>query len=112
MHLAVPFDRGWHLTVDGAEVVGRPAFGSTMAFDVPTAGDATLAYETSSSVRLGLLAQLLGWIVVGLAATNVRLRRPRERWHGADDVVGPVFTLDPFIGDVARARRRARRSRA
>lgn len=98
VHLAVPFDRGWHLTVDGTEIAGRPAFGSTIAFDVATAGNATLAYDTSSSVRLGLLAQLLGWIVVGLAATNMRLRRPRERWHGADDAVAPVFTLDPFIG--------------
>ena len=41
---------------------------------------------------------MLGWIVVCLAASNVRLRRPRERWRGADEhAIGPVFTLDPFI---------------
>jgi GT2 family glycosyltransferase len=97
LHVAVPFDRGWHLEVDGREVPGRPAFGSTLAFDVPAGGNATLWYRTASSVRLMLLAQLLGWVAVGLAASHIRFRRPRERWRAADEVIGPVFTLDPFI---------------
>jgi GT2 family glycosyltransferase len=98
LYVAVPFDRSWHLQVDGVEIEGRTAFGSTLAFDVPTAGTATLIYRTSSSVRLMLLAQVIGWIIVCLAASNIRLRRHRERWRtAADDVVGPVFTLDPFI---------------
>jgi hypothetical protein len=97
VYAAVPFDRGWHLQLDGTDIAGRPAFGSTLAFDVTTPGTVTLAYETSSSVRLMLLAQALGWIVVCLAASHIRFRRPRERWRATDDVIGPVFTLDPFI---------------
>jgi hypothetical protein len=97
VYAAVPFNRGWQLTLDGTEVVGRPAFGSTLAFDVQAPGTVALSYVTPSSVRLMLLAQALGWIVVCLAASHFRFRRPRERWRGSDDVIGPVFTLDPFI---------------
>ena len=98
LHVSVPFDRGWQLRVDGQEVVGRQAFGSTLAFDIQTAGTATLTYQTASSVRLMLLAQALGWAVVALAATNIRFRRSRDHWRAADDQLdGPVFTLDPFI---------------
>ncbi|MBI5090095.1 MAG: hypothetical protein HZB15_14870, partial [Actinobacteria bacterium] len=97
LHVAVPFDRRWHLEVDGREVAGRPAFGSTLAFDVTTPGTARLSYATPSSVRLGLLAQLLGWVVVCLAASSIRLRRPRSRWHASDVDTAPVFTFDPFL---------------
>ena len=51
VHVAVPFDSGWSLNASGAEVDARPAFGSTVAFDVAQAGPVTLEYRTSSTVR-------------------------------------------------------------
>ncbi|MGE0140634.1 MAG: glycosyltransferase [Ilumatobacteraceae bacterium] len=97
LHVAVPFDRRWHLEVDGRDVVGRPAFGSTLAFDVTSPGFAQLSYSTPSSVRLGLLAQLLGWLVVCIAASSIRVRRPRSRWRAPAGVTAPVLTFDPFV---------------
>ena len=79
VHLSVPVDRRWQLTVDGESVTSRPAFGITMAFDVERAGTASLAYETSFRYRAVLLVQLLVWAVVAVAATSVRFRRPRLR---------------------------------
>jgi hypothetical protein len=99
LHLAVPVDRRWELTVDGAPVESRPAFGTTTAFDVETAGTATLAYRTSRTFHLVLLVQALLWSAFVLAASNARVRRPRLRSRGLPTVVAePVFTMDPIIG--------------
>ena len=98
-HLAVPVDRRWELTVDGAPVESRPAFGTTMAFDVETAGTATLTYRTSRTFHLVLLVQALLWFAFVLAASNARVRRPRLRSRRLPTVVAePVFTMDPIIG--------------
>ncbi|MEY4231766.1 MAG: hypothetical protein RLZZ362_2615, partial [Actinomycetota bacterium] len=97
VHLAVPFDRAWVLAVDGSDVASRPAFGSTMAFDVPVAGTAELTYRTSRTHALWQFAQLLGWGVVALAATNVGARRGRPRRRSFDAPVEPVITLDPLV---------------
>ncbi|MFN8022692.1 MAG: glycosyltransferase [Acidimicrobiales bacterium] len=99
VHLAIPPDDRWELRLDGRPVEQRSAFGTTTAFDVDTAGTVTLEYQTSRTYHLVLLAQLLAWSVVGVAATSVRLRRPQARPRAA---VGageqPVFTMDPMIG--------------
>ena len=54
LHVAVPYDRNWQLIVDGQRVVGRRAFGSTLAFDVPNGGRATLSYQTDTNRTLWL----------------------------------------------------------
>jgi hypothetical protein len=97
VHLAVPFDRAWFLTVDGADVPPRPAFGSTMAFDVPMAGAAELTYRTSRLHALWQFVQVLGWAAVALAATNIGARRGRPRRRSFDVPVEPVITLDPLV---------------
>jgi len=97
VHLAVPFDRAWALAVDGADVPPRPAFGSTMAFDVPAAGTAELAYQTSRLHALWQFAQVLGWAAVALAATNIGARRGRPRRRSIEAPVEPVITLDPLV---------------
>jgi GT2 family glycosyltransferase len=79
LHVAVPYDANWSLTVDGKGVPGRRAFGSTLAFDVPTAGRATLSYNTPVSHVLWLLLQLCIWIALGLAASRFTLARWRGR---------------------------------
>ena len=68
----MPYDARWQLTVDGQRVVGRRAFGSTMAFDVPTAGRATLTYNTDSQRSLWLTGQLVVWLALVLAASRFR----------------------------------------
>ncbi|MGB8862302.1 MAG: hypothetical protein WCC60_23810, partial [Ilumatobacteraceae bacterium] len=81
LHVAVPFDTNWVLSVDGRNVPGRRAFGSTLAFDVPAAGRATLTYETPATRSLWLVVQLLIWLGLGLAASRFRpssLRRRRR----------------------------------
>jgi hypothetical protein len=49
IHLAVPFDDNWSLTVDGESIAPRRAFGLTTAFDVETAGTGELTYTMPSS---------------------------------------------------------------
>jgi hypothetical protein len=97
VHLAVPSDRRWGLRVDGEAVEARPAFGTTMAFDVPAAGTVTLAYETSRAFQLVLLGQLLVWIAVAFAASSIRLRRPQVRTRSSAGAAEPVFTMDPIL---------------
>ncbi|MCB0956438.1 MAG: glycosyltransferase [Ilumatobacteraceae bacterium] len=81
LHVAVPYDPAWTLTVDGQSVAARRAFGVTMAYDVPAGGDATLEYDTPLTRSLWLLAQLVVWLGLALAATrfqpSVFLRRRR-----------------------------------
>ncbi len=79
LHVAVPFDTNWSLSVDGTSIPARRAFGSTLAFDVPTAGTATLSYSTPLSHSLWLVLQLMIWLALGLAASRFSLARLRQR---------------------------------
>jgi hypothetical protein len=82
LHVAVPYDEHWQLTVDGQRVVGRRAFGSTLAFDVSTAGSASLMYDTGADRSLWLFGQLVVWLAMVLAASRLRpshLLRRRSR---------------------------------
>lgn len=94
LHVAVPYDRHWTLTVDGKSVPGRRAFGSTTAFDIPGAGTATLSYDTGFVRPLWAVVQLL--LVLGLLAaagrTNARSFIPRRRQGGLADTA-PVADL-------------------
>ena len=72
LHLSVPFDAGWHLTVDGTEVQPRRAFGSTLAFDVPAGGEAKVSYVTPVTRSLLVAAQAVVWLWLALAASKLR----------------------------------------
>jgi hypothetical protein len=97
VHLGVPFDRNWTVRVDGAAVDARPAFGSTMAFDIGAAGTATMEYGTSAVRRLVVLAQCLMWLLVLALAAGARLPRARTRQRSAALLpVEPVLTFDPL----------------
>jgi GT2 family glycosyltransferase len=101
VHVAVPFTRDWVLRVNGQEVEPRIAFGSTTAFDVASAGRATLTYEASSMYRVALFAQLLLWCGLLLAASRIDVRsmlRRRRMRSGIVAPTGPVFALDAPIG--------------
>jgi GT2 family glycosyltransferase len=73
VHLAVPFDANWTLTVDGTELAPRRAFGLTTAFDVDEAGTAVLAYRTPGSRSVLLGFQALLWLVIVFVATRVNV---------------------------------------
>ena len=48
VHLGIPFDDGWTLSVDGTSVEPRRAFGETTAYDTASTGVGSLRYDTSS----------------------------------------------------------------
>lgn len=93
LYVAVPYDKHWRLDVDGTSVAPRIAFGRTMAFDVPSAGQATLRYVTDTGRHLAVIVQVLAWIALAVMASRLRwgwLRR-RRRVALIDD--GPVLRL-------------------
>jgi GT2 family glycosyltransferase len=94
LHVATPFDERWELVVDGVTVDPRPAFGVTTAFEVPTAGEATLRYRQSGSRTLGLALQVLAWLTVALVASRLTAASFRRRVRivrGIND--GPMIDL-------------------
>jgi hypothetical protein len=116
IHLAVPFDENWSLTVEGESIEPRRAFGVTTAFDVERKGIAVLEYSSPSMRLLLLLVQVALWLAVLFAATRVRI--PLVRRRGAlpadetlidfDDLAGAVTwpVLDPGLditGQMVRA---------
>jgi GT2 family glycosyltransferase len=100
LQLAVPFDERWSLTVGGADAAPRPSFGSTTAFDVPTAGTGSLRFDTPFLRRLAVLVQALLWFAAGLAAsrfTGERLRRRRRRRAEALEVLPELALSAPAV---------------
>ena len=98
LYLAVPYDHNWRLKVNGTTLSPRVAFGRTLAFDVPAAGNGTLHYVTDTRRHLAVVAQLIAWIAVALVASRLRwgwLRR-RRRASIPDD--GPVLRLGELGG--------------
>ena len=97
LHVAVPFDSNWQLTVDGVDVPARRAFGSTLAFDVPAAGRATLHYNTPVSRSLWVVLQLLVWLGLLLAASRLQPSQIVARWRRSAGVAdtSPVADLSP-----------------
>jgi len=104
VHLAVPFDEHWSLSVDGGESSApRQAFGITTAFGAGSAGTARLAYETSGSRVAWLVAVGAIWVLVLIAAS--RTPTPFSRRHeAADDLTlldldegGSALALDDVL---------------
>ena len=94
-HLAVAFERSWQLRLDGATISPRPAFGASMAYDLPNAGTVSVDHRDSARARVLFIMQATGWVVVLLAASSIRAPRRRRRRSSAVDVsLTPVLTLD------------------
>lgn len=89
VHLAIPFDDNWQLEVDGVGIEPRRAFGLTTAFDVETAGVATLSYVTPSTRSAVLGFQLVLWLAAFFVATRVSVPLARRR--------GPLVTDETLI---------------
>jgi hypothetical protein len=98
--VAVPFDPGWTLTVDGTSFDGRRAFGSTLAFDVTGGGRATLDYDPPMSRSMWVIVQLLMWLTLIVAASRLRpsvLLRRRRMVPSLDDTT-TVADLSASLG--------------
>ncbi len=85
VHLAVPFDENWTLTVDGESIEPRRAFGITTAFDVETAGTGVLEYKSPSTRSLLVFLQVALWLAVMFAATRVSLSLGGRQGGGISD---------------------------
>ena len=53
IHVGVPFDDNWSLSVDGSSVEPRRAFGETTAFDLAAGGEGELRYDTPTRAVVG-----------------------------------------------------------
>ena len=73
VHLGIPFDDGWTLSVDGSTIEPRRAFGETTAYDVAAGGVGSLRYETSAVRWLAVAAQTLLWLAAIVIAARVRV---------------------------------------
>ncbi len=93
LYMAVPYDNHWHLSVGGSTVAPRVVFGSTLAFDVPTAGQATLRYSTDFGRHLTVIVQLLAWLALAVLASRIRWDWLRRRRRVPRDDDGPVLRL-------------------
>ncbi len=74
-HLSVPYSASWSLMTPEGEVVARPAFGVTNAYDIPVAGPVSLEFSTSGLRTFAVGFQVILWAVLIAVALA---RRPRR----------------------------------
>jgi hypothetical protein len=92
LHIAVPFTSRWTVTVDGADVVARPAFGLTTAYDVASPGRAVVSYKTTTVHTLLVLLQFVAWSLVIFVALS-----RRKYSFGRRQPIAAVVTGEPAI---------------
>ena len=100
LHVAVPYDERWTLSVDDGGVSSRRAFGETLAFDVPTGGAASLTYDTALVRYLWLLFEIVVWVGLAFAASRVRPSRlfaVRRRGSALADTSTVVDLSAPIV---------------
>ena len=68
--VATGVDSRWTMDVGDSRYAPRPAFGVTTGYDIASAGPATLHYETSISRGLGLMGELLVWLLLALGVSR------------------------------------------
>jgi hypothetical protein len=104
LHLAVPFDDNWSLSVDGESVPARRAFGETTAFDVTAGGVATLRYDSPALRFLAVAFQALLWIVALVVVSQIRVPTPgRRRLVDTDEAIIDLSSepiVDPALQPV------------
>lgn len=96
VHLAVPFDDNWALSVDGSSPAARRAFGETTAFDAEVGGMATLRYESPIVRFLAVVLQSLLWIIVLLIVSRIRVPGPRRPTMAVSDETLIDLTAEPI----------------
>jgi hypothetical protein len=102
VQLGVPFDQNWSLSVAGESIDARRSFGVSTAFDVTSAGQAELQYETSSSRALLIALQVVLWAAAIFLALKIRVPRGRRvNSYVSDETLivlpdVPVQPVDPL----------------
>jgi hypothetical protein len=94
VHLGIPFDDAWSLTVDGTSIDGRRAFGETTAFDVPASGVGELQYDSSALRWMAVAMQLALWMAAIVIAARVRVPVGRRE---------PLLLADETLIDLTEA---------
>ena len=95
-HLSVPYSASWSLMTSEGEIVARPAFGVTNAYDIPVAGPVSLEFSTSAVHRFAVGFQIVLWLIVIALAV---VRRPRRFASGRTT----QYSQDtPIVMDVSR----------
>ncbi|MEI7548171.1 MAG: hypothetical protein WCK21_08960, partial [Actinomycetota bacterium] len=94
LHVAVPYDTNWHLAVNGTPVPARRAFGSTLAFDVASTGQAVLTYDTTVERDMWVLAQAVAWFALALMASKVRPLQWVRRRRSVQGIVDDSLVAD------------------
>jgi GT2 family glycosyltransferase len=93
--LATPREPNWELSVGGAGVASRDAFGVSTAYDVGAAGPATLRYAQPGARTVWLVVLGLLWLVTLVAASRLSIpTRLRTRRVGE----GALIDLDAEPG--------------
>ncbi|MEO6124185.1 MAG: glycosyltransferase family 2 protein [Ilumatobacteraceae bacterium] len=92
-HVAKPFDSRWTLTVDGVGVPVRPAFGTTMAFDVTSPGNGKLTYTTDTARHVAVIVQALAWLALLVVASRIRWGWLRRRRVAMAPIDGPLLDI-------------------
>lgn len=100
LHDSIGKDPRWRLTVNGASVPSRSAFGWSMAYDLPDGGKVRLSYSTSFGRRLAVAVQVLLWLLVIVATSRFRSWR---RWlvrrrHSVEAPSDPLIRMNDPIG--------------
>ena len=73
VHLGLPFDDAWSLSVDGTTIDARRAFGETTAYDVATPGTGELRYDSAALRWMAVLVQVALWLAAIFVAARVRV---------------------------------------
>ncbi len=97
VHVAVPFDDHWALSVDGSAVPPRRAFGETTAFDVVTGGVAELRYESPVSRLLLVFLQAAFWIAALIMVSRVQVRTGRRSGLVTTDETLIDLSAEPIV---------------
>ena len=94
VHLGIPFDDAWSLSVDGTPIDSRRAFGETTAFDVPVSGVGELRYDSSALRWLAVAMQVALWMAAIVIAARVRVSVGRRE---------PLLLADETLIDLTEA---------
>ena len=97
VHLAVPYDDRWSLSVEGESVPSRRAFGGTTAFDVPTPGTGRLQYDSPPTRLLLVMVQVVLWIVALVVVSRLQVPTGRRGPLVADDETLIDLSSEPIV---------------
>ena len=90
---------GWHLTVDGTEVLSTPALGWAHSYTVEQTGDATLRFDTPVTRWLALLGQVVLWVLALWYLLRIRVRQDEGNdLSGVAPVAAPPAPRHVVIG--------------